>query len=303
MATDKKISELTADSAPLDADLLVLVDTANTTSKKTLWSVVKSTLKTYFDAIYPPIANFTGSSSGTNTGDETAARIGVLIGGAGDATPNDTDFVATSLTAAGTLKKITWTNVKAFLKTYFDTLYVSLPIILSAVPKPLIAWSSAENGVAFSVNTTQSLYMFSLSHKIVVNSISIRVDALNSVNGTYDLVIYSEDGQTQKISVTTDSISATSTIITTAVSGITLTPGNYYFAINPNGTASMKFTTYSPDVQGFSLTEGFGGDVTGKPKLAGTQVITAGVPATTFTPSSLTEALLDNVGVIFRLDN
>jgi len=67
-----------------------------------------------------------GNTSGMNTGDETATRLGALIGGADDATPNDTDFVATSLTAAGILKKITWTNVKAFLKTYFDTLYLSL---------------------------------------------------------------------------------------------------------------------------------------------------------------------------------
>jgi len=67
-----------------------------------------------------------GNTSNTNTGDETATRIGALIGGADDATPNDTDFVATSLTAAGILKKITWTNVKAFLKTYFDSLTQTL---------------------------------------------------------------------------------------------------------------------------------------------------------------------------------
>lgn len=57
---------------------------------------------------------------------ETATTIGALIGASDNATPNDTDFVATSLTAGGILKKITWTNVKAFLKTYFDKLYQSV---------------------------------------------------------------------------------------------------------------------------------------------------------------------------------
>jgi len=60
-----------------------------------------------------------GTASGVNTGDETATRIGALIGGADDATPNDTDFVATSLTGGGILKKITWANVIAYLRSFF----------------------------------------------------------------------------------------------------------------------------------------------------------------------------------------
>jgi hypothetical protein len=66
--------------------------------------------------------NFQIISVGAQSG-ETATSLGTLIGSADDATPNDTDLVATALTAGGILKKITWTNVKAFLKTYFDTLY------------------------------------------------------------------------------------------------------------------------------------------------------------------------------------
>jgi len=56
---------------------------------------------------------------------ETTTTMGTLINSATAATPNNDDFVATA-ESDGLLKKITWTGVKSFLKSYFDGIYASL---------------------------------------------------------------------------------------------------------------------------------------------------------------------------------
>jgi len=66
-----------------------------------------------------------GNLSGTNTGDETASRIATIGHGATlDASPIDADEIMgmDSANSFG-LIRTTWTTIKAFLKTYFDTLY------------------------------------------------------------------------------------------------------------------------------------------------------------------------------------
>lgn len=66
--------------------------------------------------------------SGTNTGDETATRIASINHGATEKTSLvDADEITGQDSANSfSLIRTTWTNVKAFLKTYFDTLYVPL---------------------------------------------------------------------------------------------------------------------------------------------------------------------------------
>ena len=74
-----------------------------------------------------------GNTSGTNTGDsstpaETTTTIGNMITGAtSKATPVDADSLALSDSATSDiLKKLTWANLKATVKTYFDTLYAAI---------------------------------------------------------------------------------------------------------------------------------------------------------------------------------
>ena len=63
--------------------------------------------------------------TGTNTGDETVNTVGGLINGAtAITTPVDADL--TDIVQSSVVKKITWANIKATLKTYFDTLFASL---------------------------------------------------------------------------------------------------------------------------------------------------------------------------------
>jgi hypothetical protein len=66
-----------------------------------------------------------GNTSGTNSGNETTTTVGTLINGAtAKATPIDADMVALMDSASSNVvRKLSWANIKATLKTYFDGLY------------------------------------------------------------------------------------------------------------------------------------------------------------------------------------
>lgn len=141
----------TSKATPVDADEIPLADSAASfVLKKLTWANLKATIKAYTDTLYP---SGSGTSTGTNTGDQTTvsgnagtatalqtgrtidgqtfdgtANITVIAPGTHAATskttPADADEIPiVDSAASNTLKKLTGTNLKAYLKTYFDTLY------------------------------------------------------------------------------------------------------------------------------------------------------------------------------------
>lgn len=80
--------------------------------------------------------------SGTNTGDETAARIATIITGAGaQTTPLDADEFPFYKIVGTVLSKVTWANIKATLATYFG-----ITIASSAAPSSMDFFEDTDNG-------------------------------------------------------------------------------------------------------------------------------------------------------------
>lgn len=133
-------------ATPVDADSIGLVDSAaSNVIKKLTWANVKSTLKTYFDTLYNNYTHPTGdgnlhvpANSTTNNnrvlkanstaGSYAWTDLGVVVSGlTAKSTPVNADSVMVVDSAASNVgKKTTFTELKAFYKTYFDTLYQAI---------------------------------------------------------------------------------------------------------------------------------------------------------------------------------
>ena len=108
--------------------------------------------------------------SGTNTGNETTTTEGALINGAtSKTTPVDADYIGLMDSAASNiLKKLSWANLKATAKTYFDTLYAAITHnhAASDITSGDIATARMQTNVAAAINASGSATLTNSSVKI-----------------------------------------------------------------------------------------------------------------------------------------
>lgn len=172
------------------------------------------------------------------------------------------------------------------------------PTALTVLPQPNFTVLGAIVQKTLSVNTTLSLGQVIVPTKIVANSISFIMGAV-TVAGVAKICLFSEDGQTQIFSVSTASISASNTVVTTALSAVTINAGVYWIAFMPTGTANINPPVF--DVDTAISNNALRNTVSGKPIIEGVLTVTANTMPATITPTSVTVQTQSTL--IFRLDN
>lgn len=164
---------------------------------------------------------------------------------------------------------------------------------ISIMPASTQPRGGSVTSVTMNSNTTGYCMSFDLPFDITVNKLSFR-NASVTVSGTCDIGIYSEDGQTKHIDITTATMTGAG-VVHTAVSSVSLSAGRYYVVFVPNGTLNCEPTRYT--FVGVSYAD------SGEPVYIGTLTVTAGTLPSTFNPTTDITFSSSNTAPIIRLDS
>ena len=122
--------------------------------------------------------------SGVNTGDEDTTTIGSLINEAtAKTTPVDADMVGlmdSDIAASNVMKKLSWVNIKATLKAYFDTLYTILGFYSVKVGSTYITAASNQDTIEFVAGTNVLLTPDADEKKLTIASTYRAIKVNNS---------------------------------------------------------------------------------------------------------------------------
>ena len=185
------------------------------------------------DGTVAMLSDITGTNSGTNTGDETGVRIAALAHAASaKTTPVDADELAgTDSAASYGLIRVTWANIKATLKTYFDTLYPSGSGTSSGT-------NTGDQSLAGYVPTTRTVNGHALSANVTVTAADVGM-------GTAGALAVDTDGTLAANSDSNlPSQKAVKTYVATAITGTLKFKGSTDCSANPAYPAASKGDVY-----------------------------------------------------------
>src|SRR3990167_2393810 len=188
--------------------------------------------------------------TGTNTGDETAARIGTIVNAATDLpTPLDADKVGIWDSLNSLYKAVTWANIKVTLKAYFDTIYLkNITVVSNTTTTSIHTGTVAETYITgFEIPagtfTTNDRFYFEYLVRAVgglgVKTIRVYTNTTNNLAGTPVLIAtYSTNNLLYSICKLAF-LSATNAL-RSKLGGTTNSTANY-------GSDNSGFTTFTID--------------------------------------------------------
>ena len=167
------------------------------------------------------------NTSGTNTGDETAARIGAITNGSTDyPTPLDADKIGVWDVANSLFKALTLANLKATLKTYFDTLYSSGSLY---IPNVWISPNFTTKVTGSGWNGTAWFVPFFVAKQTTITELGIEVTT-GVAASTIRIGLFSADssGNVGTLIDQTGTMSSVSTGVKSTIISQSIASGLYY---------------------------------------------------------------------------
>lgn len=224
---DKKITELTAYTAPIDTDLLGGVDITAGATKKFTWAGIKATLKTYFDTLY--------ASGGTpksiiSTAFETKARFSENLSG-GTATYGSSGLA---------INTITTTTNYALVSLFIDPGYLLGAGCVFTATVRFTTIPSSNNPTAFLGIGTPSTSGGALVYTTRHIGFKFRKEA-----GSYNLYATNADGSTETETLMASGF-ATGDCVELIAERVGASSVNYYY--RKNGAALSAATNITTNI-------------------------------------------------------